>query len=96
MLSDSLKIAIVIGLGFISIANADEQRRIGLQNAYTREVVYCYDNPQSTAEDCASYFESQGFVKMQYIPYKMAKYDFLTVETFPTRRWRNNELTPRW
>lgn len=76
--------------------NANEQKRIGLQNTSSREIVYCYDNSSSSAEECATYFEGQGFIKMKLIPSKPAKFDFLTVDTFPTRRWRDNELTPRW
>ncbi len=82
-------------LGSMS-AKAQYEEPIGLQNIKTREVAYCYNNSHSSADECAQYFESQGFIRMKYIPYKTAKFDFLTVETYPTRRWRQNELTPRW
>lgn len=75
---------------------ATPQERIGLQNLDNREIVYCYANSRYSAEECASYFETKGYTRMTDIPYKMASYDFLTVDTYPTRRWRNGELTPRW
>lgn len=81
---------------FCTSAEAQTQEKIGLQNIETREVAYCYSNPRSSAEQCAQYFESQGFIRMKHIPYKTANFDFLKVDTFPTRRWRPNELTPRW
>jgi hypothetical protein len=81
---------------FSAVANSAEPRRIGLQDPYTRTVVYCYDNARYSAEDCADYFEKQGYTLLQYLPSKSANYDFLTVDTYPTRRWRNGELTPRW
>jgi hypothetical protein len=68
-------------------------------HGYRPTVVYntnCYDNEETTAEQCASYYETQGFVRFRDIPSRVAKYDFLTVDTFPTRRWRNGELSPRW
>lgn len=88
-------LASILSLVLISEASA-EQKKIGLQNIETREIAYCYNNSQSSAEDCAQYFESIGFIRMKYIPYKTANFDFLTVETYPTRRWRPHELTPRW
>ena len=69
---------------------------IGLQNLVSREVVYCYDNSENSAERCAQYFESRGYVRFRDIPYKTADYDFLKVDTYPTRRWRDSELTSRW
>ncbi|MDD7313655.1 MAG: hypothetical protein PUH03_04820 [bacterium] len=70
--------------------------RIGLQNMNDRTVVYCYGNPDYSAEDCAAYYESKGFTRLGDIPTKPARFDALTVDTFPTRRWRDGELTPRW
>lgn len=79
-----------------AVANAAGSESVGLQDPHTRTVVYCYGNSNNSAEDCASYYESQGYVRMRDIPSKTANYDFLTVDTFPTRRWRSGELTPRW
>ena len=69
---------------------------IGLQNLDSREVVYCYDNSENSAESCAQYFERKGYVRFRDIPYKTANYDFLKVDTYPTRRWRDSEITSRW
>lgn len=74
----------------------NDRAYIGLKNQWNRAVVYCYDNAENSAESCAQYFESQGYTRFQDIPYKTANYDFLKVDTYPTRRWRDNELTPRW
>ena len=73
-----------------------DQEIIGLQNLQNRNIVHCYGNSKYSAEECAKYFETQGYTRMRDIPSKSAKYDFLTVDTYPTRRWRNGELTPRW
>ncbi len=69
---------------------------IALQNQETRAVAYCYSNPETSAESCAQYFEKQGFVRLNELPYKTADYDFLKVDTYPTRRWRDAEITSRW
>lgn len=69
---------------------------INLQNPFTRKIARCYNNNFSSAEECARYFERHGFVRFRDIPYKTANYDFLHVDTYPTRRWRDSELTSRW
>lgn len=98
-LTKILSICTIIAFCFLIFAassHAAVQDSIGLQNLRSREIVHCYANSHYSAEDCAKYFESQGYTRMRDIPYKTAKYDFLTVDTYPTRRWRNGELTPRW
>ena len=74
----------------------NDQQIIGLQNLRNRAVVYCYDNSQNSAENCARYFEERDYVRFRDIPYKTANFDFLKVDTYPTRRWRNSEITSRW
>lgn len=69
---------------------------VNLQNPNSRKIVRCYNNNVSSAEECARYFEQYGFIRFREIPYKTADYDFLHVDTYPTRRWRDSELTPRW
>ena len=81
---------------FMGISKASDEYYIGLQNIRSRTIVYCYNGNDYTAEQCASYYETQGFTRFRDIPSRMAKYDFLTVDTYPTRRWRNGELAPRW
>lgn len=69
---------------------------IGLQNSFTREVVHCRNTFFTSAEECAQKYEAKGYTRFRDIPYKTANYDFLKVDNYPTRRWRANELTPRW
>ena len=72
------------------------QRHIRLQNLKTRIIVVCRESFYETAETCAQFYEKNNYVRLTDIPYKVAKYDRLTKDTFPTRRWRNGERTPRW
>ena len=84
------------GIMMVFSAKASLNDEIGLQHPYDRTVVHCSSNAKYSAEDCAQYFETRGFVRFRDIPYKTAGYDFLKVDTYPTRRWRGAELTPRW
>ena len=85
-----------IFMSFPMIAQASSCNSIGLQNPYSRTVVHCYNGNSLSAEDCARNFEKKGFVRFRDIPYKTANFDFLKVDTYPTRRWRDSEITPRW
>ncbi len=78
------------------IAAPAAEPMIGLQNLNTRVVVHCYRNEHYSAEACARNFERQGYVRFRDIPYKTANFDFLKVDTYPTRRWRDQEITSRW
>ncbi|MBE6452012.1 MAG: hypothetical protein E7012_00785 [Alphaproteobacteria bacterium] len=89
-------LAICLSGIIIFSAKAGLNEAIGLQHPYDRTVVHCSANSKYSAEDCAQYFETRGFVRFRDIPYKTAGYDFLKVDTYPTRRWRGSELTPRW
>ena len=71
-------------------------REIYLQEPFTRVVARCYAPLPQAVEACATLYEQKGYVRFTNIPYKVARYDFLTQDTYPTRRWRENELTPRW
>ncbi len=75
---------------------ANEAETIGLQNLNNRVVVYCHSNFFKSADSCAEYFEQRGYTRFRDIPYKTANFDFLTLDTYPTRRWRDSERTPRW
>lgn len=81
---------------FMGISKASNGYYIGLKNFRSQTIVYCYDSDNTTAEQCATYYEKQGYTRFSDIPSRSAKYDFLTVDTYPTRRWRNGELSPRW
>lgn len=74
----------------------NDQEVIVLQNLTSRDIATCYRTIDVSAEDCAKMFEAKGFVRLSEIPYKTANYDFLKTDTYPTRRWRGGELTPRW
>ncbi len=69
---------------------------IDLQNPHNRVVVHCKKTAEASAELCADFFEKRGYIRLQEIPYKTANYDFLKTDTYPSRRWRANEATPRW
>ncbi len=75
---------------------ANEEPFISLQNLKTRVIIRCYNSVYESAETCAQIYESEGYVRLRDIPYKIAKYDRLQVDTYPTRRWRPGERTPRW
>ncbi len=74
----------------------NDECAIALQNQDTREVAYCYGNSRTSAESCARHYEELGFTRLREIPHKTANYDFLHVDTYPTRRWRDAEITSRW
>ena len=77
-------------------AYGNEQAYITLQQPMNRVVVTCYNSPDFSSERCAQIFEAKGYVRLRDIPYRTANYDFLQTDTYPTRRWREGELTPRW
>lgn len=90
-------VVIFFSMVFIGISKADfSDNYIGLQNLRSRTVVYCYDSEDTSAEDCALYYETKGYTRFRDIPSRSAKYDFLTVDTYPGRRWRAGEHFPRW
>ena len=81
----------------ISRTPANAQDMILLQEVNTGDLVCCQNTYESTAEECAYALEQTDcYVRVQDIPYRTAKYDYLTTGTYPTRRWRENETSPRW
>ncbi len=74
----------------------NDQATIVLQHPQSRVIATCYRAEDVSAEACAKIFESKGYVRLRNIPYKTADYDFLKTDTYPTRRWRGSEDTPRW
>lgn len=78
------------------ITYLNDAETIRLQNLKTRLIVVCHESIYETADTCARFYEQHHYVRLTDIPYKVAKYDRLTKDTFPTRRWRNGERTPRW
>lgn len=74
----------------------NEQDNIILQNPTSRLLASCQTTDDVSADTCARLFESKGYVRITNIPYKTANYDKLRTDTYPTRRWRGNERSPRW
>lgn len=74
----------------------NDQNTIVLQNLTSRNIATCKRTDDVSAETCAKVFESKGYVRLTDIPYKTANYDFLKTDSYPTRRWRGGEDTPRW
>lgn len=72
------------------------QSRIFLVNQNTGELACCTDTEFGSAEDCALALEKECFKRVEDIPYNMSKDDILKANTYPTRRWRDNEHSPRW
>ena len=72
------------------------ESEIFLQEPFSRVVARCFASAEDASEACAAKFEEKGYVRLHNIPYKTARYDFLTKDTYPSRRWRFNERTPRW
>ncbi len=75
---------------------ANEEDVITLQELNTRVLVNCYKSNYQSAETCAEIFEQRGYVRLKDIPHKPAKFDTLKQNTYPTRRWREGEITSRW
>lgn len=75
---------------------ANEIDKISLLEPVTRNIIHCYATAFESTEECARKYERKNYVRFRDIPYKTANYDFLTRETYPTRRWREYERTPRW
>ncbi len=79
-----------------NLSYRNKETEVYLQEPFSRIVARCYASAEDAAQACAAKFEERGYVRLNNIPYKTAKYDFLTKDTYPSRRWRYNELTPRW
>ena len=73
-----------------------KQNVIALENLKTRIIAYCYASQDFSAEDCAHDLEQKGFVRLKDVPRVTADKDFLTTGTYPTRRWRETDVIPRW
>ena len=81
---------------FITNNNTIKETEIFLQEPYSRVVARCYASAEDAAIACAKKFEQKGYVRLKNIPYRVARYDFLTSDTYPSRRWRFNDIAPRW
>ena len=74
-------------------------------NKYTNEVIlinrdtntlaYCRGT-NTEVERCVERLEKSCYVQFRDIPMLPAKHDELKQGTYPTRRWRNGDVVPRW
>ncbi|MCQ2915110.1 MAG: hypothetical protein MJ247_07970 [Alphaproteobacteria bacterium] len=69
---------------------------IVLQHTITREIVYCDGTDVNKMDICATDFERDGFVRLTDKPNFRAKDDLPRPGSYPTRRFRDNQNTPRW
>ncbi|MBR1840719.1 MAG: hypothetical protein IJ778_01140 [Alphaproteobacteria bacterium] len=75
--------------------NKYQSNQVILENLNTRVLAYCRGSDEEI-EMCVNRLKESCYVKLQDIPKRPAKYDILQRGTYPTRRWRNGETTPRW
>lgn len=66
-----------------------------MQNLNTRVIAYCRGT-SAEIENCVSRLENSCYRRLHEIPSLPAKYDKLKPGSYPTRRWRDGELVPRW
>ncbi len=74
----------------------NRQTTIFLVNQDTGELACCQDTPNVSAEECAWALEQKCFKRVEDLPRGIASYDILKSGTYPTRRWRDGEIAPRW
>lgn len=73
-----------------------EDEPVTLFDANKKNKVVCYPDAYMTARECADAFEQMGYMRAENIPSQPAQYDILQKNTYPTRRWREGEVNPRW
>ena len=66
-----------------------------MQNLNTRVIAYCRGTPIEV-ESYVNRLENSCYRRLNEIPSIPAKYDILKPGSYPTRRWREGELVPRW
>ena len=75
--------------------NKYPQNQVILQNLNTRVLAYCRGNEEQIAY-CISRLEGSCYVRLSEIPKVTAKADTLRRGSYPTRRWREGDVVPRW
>ena len=66
-----------------------------MENLNTRVLAYCRGSEEEI-DSCVETLEASCYTRLSDVPYLTAKQDFLKRGTYPTRRWREGELVPRW
>lgn len=75
--------------------NKYPQNQVILQNLNTRVLAYCRGNEEQIAY-CISRLEGSCYVRLSEIPKVTAKSDTLRRGSYPSRRWREGDVVPRW
>lgn len=75
--------------------NKYDKNQVIMENLNTRVLAYCRGSEEEI-EECVSMLENSCYIRISEIPHLAAKYDMLKTGTYPTRRWREGELIPRW
>ncbi len=75
--------------------NKHYQPQVIMENLNTRVLAYCRGSEEEI-EECVSMLENSCYTRISEIPHLAAKYDTLKTGTYPTRRWREGEVVPRW
>lgn len=81
---------------YIATTPQNVKSTIFLVNQHTGDIACCRDTPTMSAEQCAQALEADCFKRIEEVPYGIAERDFLKEGTYPTRRWREGETSPRW
>ncbi len=92
-------ILIVAILTFMNTACSTTRTKanfITLQHPLHRTVITCYKTMFMSAEYCAANHEAKGYVRLLDKTKMPAKYDLINNSTYPSRRWREEENSPRW
>ena len=75
--------------------NKYPQNQVILQNLNTRVLAYCRGTEEQIAY-CISRLEGSCYVPLNEIPKVTAKADILRRGSYPSRRWREGDVVPRW
>jgi hypothetical protein len=82
--------------GFPDVPNNKyEANQVIMENLNTRVLAYCRGSEEEI-ESCVETLEASCYTRLSEVPYLTAKHDFLTRGTYPTRRWREGDVVPRW
>jgi len=73
-----------------------DEKYIVLQHPTDRTVVKCKNYTLKTKDECAKEFEGLGYVRLKDKVTMPAKFDNQKLSTYPSRRWRDGENSPRW
>ena len=88
-------IALLTGCTQALIPQGDAE--IVMQQPVTREIFVCMDTDESSADECAYAMEKkEGFVRLKDKSVFTGKDDIPRPDSYPTRRFREDQNIPRW